>query len=412
MPRRNRTDAHDSSEAPASSRRGLRVAGLFAGIGGVELGLHGAGHCAELLCEVEPSAQRVLRAHFADTELLGDIRAVSALPRVDLVAAGFPCQDLSQAGRTAGIGGSRSSLVAEVFRLLASARPRWLLLENVPFMLQLERGRAMRYLTTELGERGYKWAYRVVDTRAFGLPQRRRRVVLLASRRADPRSVLFAEDAGEPAPEEAFSDRHRARLPTDVACGFYWTEGVRGLGWAVDATPTLKGGSSVGIPSPPAIVMPSGAVGTPDIRDAERLQGFVAGWTEPAVDNPRRRNGPRWKLVGNAVSVPVAAWLGENLARPGKYRASTARPLQPGKPWPTAAWSTGGPVYVADVSRWPRRAPTRPLVSFLKYPVAPLSVRATAGFLARTNRSTLRFPKGFLEAIDAHLHAQRAAAER
>src|SRR5207244_1119711 len=126
--------------------------------------------------------------------------------------------------------------------------PEWLCLENVPFMLQLDRGLAMRYLTSELGARGFSWAYRVVDTRAFGLPQRRKRVILLASRKHDPRAVLFAGDA----------DRRSDPDPSTVACGFYWTEGIRGLGWAIDAIPTLKNGSTVGIPSPPAIRLPRG----------------------------------------------------------------------------------------------------------------------------------------------------------
>ena len=97
-----------------------------------------------------------------------------------MVSAGFPCQDLSQAGRTAGIPGEGSGLVREVFRLSGSnpATGR-VLLENVPFMLQLERGRAMRLLTESL-ERGYPWAYRIIDSRAFGVPQRRERVVVLA----------------------------------------------------------------------------------------------------------------------------------------------------------------------------------------------------------------------------------------
>jgi DNA (cytosine-5)-methyltransferase 1 len=89
--------------------------------------------------------------------------------------------------------------MGHVFRLLdgAPARPRWLLLENVSFMLQLDRGEAMRWLTSALEERGYTWAYRVVDTRSFGLPQRRQRVLLLASQTEDPRPVLLNQDAGE-----------------------------------------------------------------------------------------------------------------------------------------------------------------------------------------------------------------------
>ena len=179
---------------------GLRVAGLFAGIGGIELGLEAGGHSTRLLCEVDPHAARVLAARFPDPELVADVREIDSLPDVDLVSAGFPCQDLSQAGRTAGISGRRSGLVGEVFRLIEGARstPRWLLLENVSFMLHLDKGEGMQFLTSELERMGMRWAYRVVDSRAFGLPQRRQRVILLASREADPGPLLFEQEAGTP----------------------------------------------------------------------------------------------------------------------------------------------------------------------------------------------------------------------
>ena len=94
----------------------------------------------------------------------------------ELLAGGFPCQDLSQAGPTRGIRGERSGLVDEAFRLLRTHQLPWLLLENVPFMLQLHRGHALDHIVTALEELGYAWAYRVVDSRSMGLPQRRERV--------------------------------------------------------------------------------------------------------------------------------------------------------------------------------------------------------------------------------------------
>jgi DNA (cytosine-5)-methyltransferase 1 len=387
-----RPTASTPRRASPRSETGLRVVGLFAGIGGIELGLHHAGHRSVLLNEIEPGAQMVLRARFPGIELTGDVGELRSLPDVDLVAAGFPCQDLSQAGRTLGIGGSRSGLVGHVFRLLETADPRWLLLENVPFMLQLDRGHAMQHLTSELGRLGFRWAYRVVDARSFGIPQRRQRVLLLASRDQDPRPVLFADDSGEPAERE----------PAGLACGFYWTEGIRGLGWAIDAVPTLKGGSTIGIPSPPAVWMPDGLVGTPDVRDAERLQGFPTDWTLVDEMVTRRRTGARWKMVGNAVCVPVAKWVGERLTAPGTFDDACSRPLS-GKRWPMAAWGEGDRAFTVDMSLWPlaRRRPH--LGDFLNHPVHPLSARATEGFLGRTDRSSLRFPEGFLDAVRRHL---------
>jgi DNA (cytosine-5)-methyltransferase 1 len=375
---------------------GLRVAGLFAGIGGIELGLHRAGHRTELLCEIEPGAQQVLRARFPETDLISDVRELTSLPEVDLVAAGFPCQDLSQAGRTAGIGGTQSGLVHEVFRLIDQAGPggpTWLLLENVPFMLQLDRGKAMELLVSELERRGFRWAYRVVNTQAFGVPQRRRRVLVLASRTDDPRQVLLTEDAGVP------SYRHVDTVP----CGFYWTEGVRGLGWAVDAVPTLKGGSTIGIPSPPAIWKPeTGLIGTPGLTDAERLQGFPADWTSPAV-LAGTRAGARWKLVGNAVSVPVAKWVGKRLVEPMPYRQENEVPRLSGSPWPTAAWGEAGQAYEVKLSEFPVHRRRHHLLDFLQEPLTPLSARATEGFLRRAKSSGLRFVDGFLDDVAEHL---------
>jgi DNA (cytosine-5)-methyltransferase 1 len=390
--------------ASPSSTAALSVAGLFAGIGGIEAGLHEAGHQSTLLCEIDPAASRVLRTRFPNIDTVPDVREIQTLKNVDLLAAGFPCQDLSQAGRTAGISGTNSGLVGHVFRVLdAMGRrgPRWVLLENVSFMLHLDRGKAMRHLIDQLESRGMSWAYRLVDTRAFGLPQRRHRVILVASRTEDPRAILLTDDEGEPG----------GGASSDAWCGFYWTEGIRGLGWAEDAVPTLKGGSTIGIPSPPAIWNPrTGAISTPDIRDAERLQGFDADWTLPALDVEGVRKGHRWKLVGNAVSVPVATWVGRRLSRPGSYSDSTSRVLAKGAPWPKAAWGYRGKACAAGISLWPVRWRREHLADFLRYPLSPLSERATAGFLSRTKRGTLSFRPEFLEAVQHHVDRMRRAA--
>jgi DNA (cytosine-5)-methyltransferase 1 len=384
-------------ETEGARTGGLTCAGLFAGIGGIELGLEEAGHESSLLCEVDEAALAVLDENFPSVPKHADITTLEALPEADLVAAGFPCQDLSQAGRTAGIAGAQSGLVDHVFRLLDQAEPgpRWLLLENVPFMLQLDRGEAMSHLVRKLGLRGWRWAYRVVDTRAFGLPQRRKRVILLASRDADPRPVLFGETA-EPV--------ERVLAP-DSWCGFYWTEGLRGLGWAVDAVPTLKGGSTIGIPSPPAIwIRETDELVTPEIRDAERLQGFPADWTAAAVEDPRRRNGPRWKLTGNAVSVPVARWVGERLLTDEMWE-EPCEPRRRTGSWPAAAWGEGASAFEVQISMWPRIDAYTPLGDFLEFEAPSLTRRAAAGFLDRARRGSLRFEAGFLEAIAKHIAA-------
>lgn len=368
----------------------MRVAGLFAGIGGLESGLATAGHRAEALVETWAPASAVLARRVPDAPNLGDVREVAHLPPHELMTAGFPCQDLSQAGRTAGIGGAKSGLVDHVFRLMDASATPTVLLENVSFMLRLDGGAAMTRLTTAFEERGYRWAYRIVDTLAF-LPQRRQRVFMVASRVLDPAEVLFADEV-EPSEVRTALDTH--------AHGFYWTEGIRGLGWGPDCVPTLKNGSTVGIPSPPAILRPNGAIVTPDIRDAERLQGFPGDWTAPAGEIGLERL--RWALVGNAVSVPVAAWVGGRLAAPGRHDTARDRDLATGTRWPNAARFDGRRRFAVTISTHPAQVARPPLDTFLAHPGKPLSLRATNGFLERLGRTRLRLPVGLVERIAAH----------
>jgi DNA (cytosine-5)-methyltransferase 1 len=372
----------------------MKLVGLFAGVGGMETGLARAGHKTLAVSEIWAPACAVLKERIGAPNL-GDVQQIKALPEdTELLAAGFPCQDLSQAGFTRGIDGKRSGLVGAVFDLLDRNPVPWVLLENVSFMLRLDQGRAMTRLTQAFEERGYRWAYRVVNSLAF-LPQRRERVFLLASKTGNPADVLFADEAYAP-PQVTELHTH--------AHGFYWTEGVRGLGWGADCIPTLKNGSTIGIASPPAILLPSGAVITPDIRDAERLQGFGENWTRPA--ETVGRGSLRWSLVGNAVAVPVAEWIGRRLRDPGNYDSARDRALE--RSWPRAARGDGhGRVEVA-ITALPTWEIRSPLHEFLRYEGKPLSARATAGFLKRTARGSLRFPAGFLDRMRAHLELMEA----
>jgi len=373
----------------------MQVAGLFAGIGGFELGMHQAGHQTALVCDVLPAAQAVLSVRFPDVDYRDDITKLRSLPsEVDVICAGFPCQDLSQAGRTAGLAGERSGLIGEVFRLLSRRKVPTLVVENVPFMLQLNGGNAMRAIIDEFERRGYRWAYRVVDTYSFGLPQRRERVYLVASRVLDPSAILLSDE------------RMIARPATDLANrahGFYWTEGLGGLGWAPDAVPTLKNGSTIGIPSPPAVLYPNGDLVKPNIGDAERLQGFDQGWTSPAESVARP--SARWGLVGSAVSVPVARWVGTKLTEPGDYDTGRDATFPLIGKAPRAARFDGRHRFAVNIGTDPLGIKPPPLADFLSDAASQelLSLKATLGFLSRTRRAKLRFQPGFIAAIERHV---------
>lgn len=372
----------------------MKVAGLFAGIAGLELGLGKSGHETALFCEIDDGAIQVLSAHFPQIPIHSDVTTLVDLPGgIDLITAGFPCQDLSQAGLTLGLNGIRSSLVNQVFRIISSNDVPNLLIENVPFMLQLNRGHAMLHIINELERLGYKWAYRVVDAQSFGLPQRRLRVYIFASKIYEPWKYIFKENAAEP-----------SNTSKNVAYGFYWTEGRRGLGWAINAVPTLKGGSTIGIASPPAIWLPDNRIVVPTINDVERLQGFEKDWTLPS--NTVAKKGHRWKLVGNAVSVKAAEWAGKKLAEmetsPRKHTKVEGHTFDQTKAWPKAAF--GGPGLErleVQVSTWAKASKQIDLIDFIDPPTQLLSNRALSGFLKRLDEGSLRFPNEFRDACIA-----------
>lgn len=366
----------------------LRVCSLFTGIGGFEIGLQKAGFETVMVCDNDPAARAVLKARFPDIRYRRDITQLNSLPRCDVLAAGWPCQNLSQAGNTQGIAGSQSQLVNEVFRLLEKTRrkPKFIVLENVAFSLHLQSGKAIRHVTDKFQSLGYHWAYRILDTREFGLPQRRRRIFIVAARDGDPTPILF--DGIGSAPKN---------IPPALI-GFYWTEGNRGIGWTPDAIPPLKGGSGLSIPSPPAIWDRKRHIFfCPGITDAERLQGFTASWTAPVVhaDLPDR---VRWRLIGNAVSIPVAHWIGRRLKTFDESSLSFKE--IPERPYARRAnIGCGGPGRKSMQAHLEIEGPAKPkrvsLSDFSFRDSKPLSIRAASGFLERLVESPLQIESAF-----------------
>lgn len=384
----------------SAQRALLRVGSAFSGIAGLDSGLEQAGHTVVEMCESWPPARRVLAEHYLDVTVHDDIQTYTPTVPHDLLAAGFPCTDLSHAGSRVGIFGKASGLVRHVFRIAGHTRPQWVLLENVPNLLSLHAGAGMDHVTSQLEELGYRWAYRTVDSRFTGVPQRRPRVIILASRDHDPAPLLLAEDAGAP---DEITDRNRPH-------GFYWTEGRNGLGLVGGAIPTLKGGSTLGLPSAPAIWFPARDRGhrlvLPGIEDGEALQGFPRGWTAAAV--AEGEPDLRWKLVGNAVTVGVGRWVGDRLAdaAAGDADVETGNPIRRDQRWPKAGRGDRDGAWAAPVSSWPRREPGGDLASAVREPSA-LSHRATTGFLSRVEESGRAIPDTFRRDLEEHVRSTR-----
>ncbi len=367
----------------------MSVAGLFSGIGGFEVAFENAGFETNVLVEVDEGARAVLAARFPNVDVCPDVQDLSQLDSdTTIVTAGFPCQDLSMAGNKAGISGPKSGVVRKLFSLIAKCRPEMVVIENVYFMLQLDSGQAMHWLASQFEEMEYRWAYRVVDTMGFGIPQRRRRVFMIGSRDVDPRRVLFADNelaACEPTPT------------LERPLGFYWTEGRSGIGFTVDGIPPLKVGSAVGIASPPAVLFPDGEVLTPSLAAGEELQGFIAGWTE-AADGKAGRNS-RWRMIGNAVSVPVAEWVAARIKAPGTVLDFEESEIEPAGRWPSAGWNVGDGRVGAICSEKPVNREISSISKFRDVSWPRLSERAITGFIRRAESANLRMPDGFLAAL-------------
>ena len=170
----------------------MRVGSVFTGIGGADLGLELAGMRIAWQCELDSYKQSVLKAHWPDVPLYDDVTTVVDPPSVDLMIGGFPCQDLSIAGKRKGFTGERSVLAFEFLRIAESLKPRWLVLENVPGLLSSNKGLDFQRLLREVAACGYGVGYRCLDARYFGVPQRRRRIFIVARRAEagdDPRAA-------------------------------------------------------------------------------------------------------------------------------------------------------------------------------------------------------------------------------
>ena len=315
-------EKRDPAMRPRASEP-LTVVGLFAGIGGIELGLH-AGRardaCSSARSTRPPSAcsERALPGRPARRRR----PRARPTPRVDARRGGLPVPGPEPGGphRRASAGATRASSARSSGSFDAQPTPAWLLLENVPFMLQLDRGEAMRYLTDVAR----------ASSVPLGLPRRRRarvRAPAAAQARGAARLARPTTRARSCSPTTRASPTKPDADRTSPAAS---TGPRASAGSAGRSTPSRRSRAARRSASRrrPRSDCPTAASSLPDIRDAERLQGFDADWTLPPSDRPAQ--GVRWKLVGNAVSVPVAAGSASASLDADSYDASRVEPPERG----------------------------------------------------------------------------------
>ena len=179
----------------------MRFVSLFAGVGGFDLGLEQSGHICVGQVEIDPNARKILERHWPNVPKHDDVttaidwgKEIGLVGNTDLVVGGFPCQDLSVAGKRAGLAGKRSGLFFDALAFAQSVKAKTILLENVPGLLSSNQGRDFGQLLTELANAGYSnIEWRVLNSQFFGVAQRRRRVFIIASLGTEPFRQILAE---------------------------------------------------------------------------------------------------------------------------------------------------------------------------------------------------------------------------
>lgn len=267
----------------------LRYVSVFSGIGGLE-------HPTVpplLFCERDPSCQSVLRRRFEQVEICRDIVDLYDPPQADVVAGGWPCQDISSAGLLGGIKAKRSGLFFEMLRVAKATRAHTLVGENVPNLLTMNRGRDFATVLEALREEGFPFvAWRVLNARAFGLPQERRRLFIVASKERERAASLHA----------ALPDLPRERS-SGLVSGFYWTGGKRSICFSRGYVPALKIGATDDKGRAPVAILVGTQVRKLTAAEFLRLQGFE--------DLPATNLAPSiiLRMAGNAVPAPMGRFV-------------------------------------------------------------------------------------------------------
>jgi DNA (cytosine-5)-methyltransferase 1 len=227
----------------------MNFVSLFAGVGGFDLGLEQAGHTCIGQVEIDPQCVKVLNHHWPDVPKWNDVTTakewadeIGLVGRTDLVCGGFPCQDVSVAGKRAGLAGKRSGLFFDALEFAVYVKAERLILENVPGLLSSNNGRDFGVVISEMANAGYRHIeWRVLDSQFFGVPQRRRRVFIVGSVADRSGSPIFIERESVSGNTEPSTEK-RQDFTTAATRGFGETSFAQ---YAADRVSTLKASGGV-----------------------------------------------------------------------------------------------------------------------------------------------------------------------
>lgn len=286
----------------------MKYGSICSGIEAATVAWHPLGWKPSFFSEIDKAPRKVLAHHYPDVPCHGDFTTIGAndYDTIDILVGGTPCQEFSVAGPRGGLTSERGNLALEFVLLAERLRPEWLLWENVLGVLSSNEGRDFGSILGAMGKLGYGFAYRVLNAEYFGVPQRRRRVFVVASLGGwqNPAKVLFEPESlqGDITPVSV-GQSVRGRDKTTFGC--FDTRGVNAYDRAdLDNLIFFD-------PNGPRRPMPV---------EVERSFGFPDGYT----DIPEVSESQRYKMLGNSMAVPVMRWIGEriqmieNLKNPAK----------------------------------------------------------------------------------------------
>ena len=327
----------------------MRYLSVCSGIEAASVAWESLGWTPIAFAEIERFPSQVLAHRFPGVPNLGDMTRYKDWDidrdTVDLIVGGTPCQSFSVAGLRKGLEDPRGNLTLTFVGMVDHYRPEWVIWENVPGVLSINKGRDFGSFIGALGQLGYGYAWRVLDAQYFGVPQRRRRVFVVAHSSGDARraaQVLFEPESlrGNPPKSRATGQAATRGSASSVdSNGIQSTEDfetwvsddvtntlncfdvgdVRSTDLVVQAFNHQSGGDMRGIdPRPTAqlqrhqetSILHGMAVRRLTPTECERLQGFPDSWTDIF---PNTSDGPRYKAIGNSMAVPVMRWIGSRI---------------------------------------------------------------------------------------------------
>ncbi len=287
----------------------MRAASFFTGAGGFDIGFEQAGIEIVFQCEKDKYCNQLLEKHYPNVIRANDITTLHprAIPYADIYFGGFPCQNASTAGNREGLAGDRTGLFFDFVRLIKANKPQWIVLENVFGLLSSGGREDFKRVVESLAQCGYYLSWRVLDSQHFGVSQRRRRIFIVGCLGdwRSPFQVLFeseikASDLGQGRKDESGVTREIGESVTTLETTYLSGAG-RKLHHYENLTPTLCAADKA------FALLDGDQLRYPTPEECEKLQGFEARWTEDFSDTQR------YKMTGNAVSVPVAKFIGQRI---------------------------------------------------------------------------------------------------